>query len=1816
MMDHYAADVEPDPAEFPNTIKRRRTSTAHPDGTSSTEDMGAMGRGQASAAGNESVAGDVDTCRICRGEGTTGEPLFYPCKCSGSIKYVHQDCLMEWLSHSQKKHCELCKTPFRFTKLYSPNMPKRLPFYVFASHIAKYLFRNVLVWLRALLVVSVWLGWLPYLMRSVWSFLFWISDEGFGPAAQPFSSANQAATAAHLNLMASTVASQGVTTTICPASPLYPATTTSPDRQHIVEHMPNFLQALGPPLKLNMTNSNSFAISLARMIFGGALLSPEDAAQMSLNATTAGTMSSLRHETLLSEVHFLKNLTSQPAVNRIVIQILEGQIITLLVIICFILIILVRDYVVQQQPEINMRAAFAAQMNNAEEPQEQPQQHLVPAEAPPRPRQVLRAGNLVMEEEDVRDDDSIVAHDGDATDYMQPTDRRFAEAALEPQQRPIAGFRRRLARRDTQEDGINRPASPAESAPLAPPGERMEAARETTVPGTPDDQSQTTVNQYLRIYREANGDREKILRMIHDEGLEDRLAYWVNVTQSMAKTNNTTSDSSSTGANHATISEAGTSTDSHRMDWSPTWPGRESATRRLSEFSALDGPWGPAPQLPVESWDSPAAGGKGKQRATERTMEGGSASAVVGATPPGPVGLETQAEEAARDHGNAAEDVAPASHLSPSRPRATSDGPPVHDKINPLANNSWSFADLPPTASDPEHPLPLHLPQQVPTDSSSDVIYTPQDSHAGADSTADMDPWVDVDEADQDPEPTPEAPVYGELAPEPALPRQPATLVGRVADFMWGDLDAPLDGAAPDAMELFIDDQNAPFMNANRDHNDDEGDEQDDADGVIADDIAPEVVEAAAAAGIDQEAIDDAEDFDGIMELIGMRGPIAGLFQNAIFCAFLVSFTILVGIFLPYNIGRLSVWVVANPMRIIRMVFSFSKFVQDVCLFAVGWTMSTVFNLLYVMSKLFEVDTAQHFLETALTDAQSLTVESMNRLWDSIMFETAFITSNEIRNFSIVSHEALITVKHHFWLLLSLCGRAIAFIFGGDYVTKWEISRAAVTAAVPSALDTVKDIMVGISHPGSWMINLHLPETTTTFDPVLAYWNAKDRTLAILGGYLSVSVIAGLYLGRGTPFSSGRTAQEWEASFIDALNQASGVMKVILIISIEMLVFPLYCGLLLDFALLPLFESTTLRSRLLFTYNYPLTSIFVHWFVGTGYMFHFALFVSMCRKIMRKGVLCKSRPSSHTEGPLLTVVDFIRDPDDPEFHPVRDVLERSVTTQLRKILFSAFVYGALVVVCLGGVVWSLSLALPSVLPIHYSSNEPVLEFPIDLLFYNFLMPLAVKFFKPSDGLHAMYTWWFRRCARMLRLTWFLFGERRVDEEGILQLAVDSEDAALPWYRRLLLQVEDDQKVVPRTFPEAFDSGEIKPTAKMTPEEMHTLNAAKAKLVDSDQLIPDGRFVRAPASDQVKIPKGRPVFLEVSDRDSRIDGKIDRPETDLYSGKNYQFVYVPPWFRVRIFLFILFIWLFAAVTGVSFTIVPLIFGRRMFKVLIPTHIRTNDIYAFSIGIYILGSLAYFLFHLRSALEKARSWMLSSAGSLFDRELLQKSYSVARQGVQLCYTYMMLLVVFPLLATLVIELYVLLPLHTWKYSNALNHPDEKIVGRFDGLRDGHTIRVIQAWTLGLLYLKLGSRCLVMLGGRPAHAVRAVLRQGWLEPDVGVLTRAFVIPGFLLSALLIASPAGLTHLFISRGIIDASDWTREQQVLAFRMSYPITAFCWINLWILRGMLHVLDRWRARVRDEAYLMGERLHNFGGMVGTRGTSAGNRGEWRGGARL
>ena len=491
-----------------------------------------------------------------------------------------------------------------------------------------------------------------------------------------------------------------------------------------------------------------------------------------------------------------------------------------------------------------------------------------------------------------------------------------------------------------------------------------------------------------------------------------------------------------------------------------------------------------------------------------------------------------------------------------------------------------------------------------------------------------------------------------------------------------------------------------------------------------------------------------------------------------------------------------------------------------------------------------------------------------------------------------------------------------------------------------------------------------------------------------------------------------------------------------------------------------------------------------------------------------------------------------------------------MAAQLRKITFSALVYGALVIICLGGVVWGLFFALDGVLPIHWSSNEPVLEFPVDLLFYNFLMPLAVRFFKPSDGLADMYTWWFRRCAKALRLTWFMFGERQLEEEGTVRR---------PWSRFLFQDNPTEEVSV---------SKDTKPSEENTNASDEPRPGPKAA-ADSSTFVRSGRYVRVPASDQVRIPKGGPVFLEVTEANERIDGRPEQ-ETGQHTRNNMLFtqVYVPPYFRVRIALFIVMIWLFAAFTGVSLTILPLIIGRMIFASVIPSHLRMNDVYAFSIGICILGSLYYLAKHARPLLL---SFLPTRTSTPISRRIFQSTSHLLR----LIYMYTAFLIILPSLVALVMEAYLIVPLHS-----------------YIAPRETHVMHFVQDWTLGILYLKMLARLVLHYStSRPAGALRAVTRNGYLNPNAALATRAFVLPALIFMGFALVLPLGVGKI---ANVLFFSRKPAEWQALVYRFAYPAVAAAvgWVILAFLA--IKAIQGWRSRVRDEVYLVGERLHNFG----------------------
>ncbi|PKS10134.1 hypothetical protein jhhlp_001884 [Lomentospora prolificans] len=1686
---------------------------------------------------------DPDTCRICRGESTPDEPLFYPCKCSGSIKYVHQDCLMEWLSHSQKKHCELCKTPFRFTKLYSPKMPTTLPVHIFVTHMTKYILSNLVVWLRALLVGCVWLCWLPYLMRRMWSLLFWLSDEGLGSLLLAKNAGSSTASNATLDALeainsTSTIAENLTASLQDAASTIVPLAFNTSSNETLAD-------AATEPGKL-------FVFFILKALFPS--ITRRDAATIAGHDVTPS--GDLTPGSLLSNVSFLRNLTRQPTINRFVIMVLEGQIITVLVIVCFILIILVRDYVVQQQPEINMRAAFAGQEMARLDEQ-------VPELIRQRPEQAIQqAPEPAREEPRVPD----IPLNDDEEPPMRP---------LRPEnERPVAAFRRRAPRhvdaRPDDQGSSNEAAShsderlPFEGGASSSSVFHSQGPTERHIP----EAGPSAVEQYTRAYREVNSDPDADMRLPRRESLRNR--------------SRSHASEIINGLPSATSQESGSSSMAVAASSNQTNADRALSRESYGVRSGIEDVFGPSVSGPSEKNEE-----QGDAEEEPRSSKARSKQPMWNDEP--------SDHEEENPPENTVTSINGGELTAYSRPRAVSDGPQPREYINPLANNSWSFSPIP---TEPSSPLEDHSEGR----SLSPFIFTAndirvasnRDEFSGTFGDSDHDHDVASDEDDtrrsapsetfgrlhDDPEhilaqevvdteghaePVQDATRDTDEAPGPQVAaRQP--VLARVADFLWGGIEPPTEEEIR-AAEAEDDD-----------FNDDDEAAEDVAVGNAAE--AGEGGDAAGQAGLDQDALDDIEDFEGIMELIGMRGPIGGLFQNAVFCACLVFIAIFVCIFLPYNLGRTAICVAANPMRLVRMLFAAAKFVQDLTAVVAGALSWATLSTLSVLSRMTGQAARMESVGSSMTYTWELTANASSRL-SSGFFDDFPFHASEIQNFSAVSHSALLELKGHVAAAIMAVWNTISFTIESPVS---EVANTFLTNTVNFAglaKNTTISAATSILTPGSWIIDLN-SAPPLEINPALASWSGSDRFWAILAGYLSFAFLATLYVTRGAPFSSGQLGQDWEASIVDLINQASGVTKVILIIGIEMLVFPLYCGLLMDAALLPLFEHATIKSRYDFSVNYPLTSIFVHWFVGTGYMFHFALFVSMCRKIMRKGVL---------------------DPDDPEFHPVRDVLERNFFTQLRKIMFSALVYGGLVVICLGGVVWTLGLA-SDVLPIHYSSNEPVLEFPVDLLFYNFLMPLAVRVLRPSDALHAMYTWWFKQCARLLRLTWFLFGQRQVDEEGKLVLPAGSPHHALPWYRKQFLHIDDDNNVAPRTWNDIVSNlFNANPSAT---RKMGSLSKIKRKLVREGQLRRDGRFVRTPASDQVRIPKGRKVFLDVHETTQVPLGNV--PNLEQYFTEQYQLVYLPPHFRVRVFLFIFLIWMFAAVTGVSLTIIPLIVGRRLFKCLLPDHVRTNDIYAFSIGIYVLGTIAYSVFRAGALTKKLRAWGGAALNAISGPEAAKRVAIIVLHGVQLVYAYLNVFIFFPLLASALVELYLIIPLHTYmsppKAPTMTPGAVPDVGEALAAANSIHTIRAVQAWTLGLLYLKLATRLLKgTFAGTPlANASQAVFRRGWLRPDVKVLTRAFVIPAIVLCLIAIAAPPVvivplIKKLLVAAGVFERVSDDPVSMALIYRLSFLSAALVALSSTMVWSLVGVFRGWKSRIRDEAYLIGERLHNFG--VGT-----------------
>jgi E3 ubiquitin-protein ligase MARCH6 len=138
----------------------------------------------------------------------------------------------------------------------------------------------------------------------------------------------------------------------------------------------------------------------------------------------------------------------------------------------------------------------------------------------------------------------------------------------------------------------------------------------------------------------------------------------------------------------------------------------------------------------------------------------------------------------------------------------------------------------------------------------------------------------------------------------------------------------------------------------------------------------------------------------------------------------------------------------------------------------------------------------------------------------------------------------------------------------------------------------------------------------------------------------------------------------------------------------------------------------------------------------------------------------------------------------------------------------------------------------------------------------------------------------------------------------------------------------------------------------------------------------------------------------------------------------------------------------------------------------------------------------------------------------------------------------------------------------------------------------MHLVQDWTLGILYVRIAMRIfLTDAEGRPARAMGQIFANGYLNPDARRATRYFVLPCLLAFTLAMGVPFGVARLVNATGLLGSG---AEDRVRVVRLVYPLTAGAGVTLYLGKRTVNAAGRWRARIRDEVYLVGERLHNFG----------------------
>lgn len=818
----------------------------------------------------------------------------------------------------------------------------------------------------------------------------------------------------------------------------------------------------------------------------------------------------------------------------------------------------------------------------------------------------------------------------------------------------------------------------------------------------------------------------------------------------------------------------------------------------------------------------------------------------------------------------------------------------------------------------------------------------------------------------------------------------------------------------------------APAAEVDRvlDDEDEEEDDDGDGDGDGDDLINPRDENVAAAPQIqvafnqpgDMDDIEPGveDDLDGAMEAIGLRGPILGVFQNAVLMVFVLDTAIGFGVWLPFIFGKTTallsldppraLYILDLPIRAMRVItdpiVDFVTVILGLFVFpSLYWSIRLVLNVLLLLAR--RKVSADAIIEW--------TTSKITTIWESAVASLQTPSPSPA---------------------ISLSQRLESFLESDSVIARYlEPYFATLGREVRTASEQLQT---------SW-VNLTMGQGT------------REKVFAIILGYGVVGVLLAIYLNVftvGNARSAGRAIRS-------AVRQQLLVVKVAMFIVIELVIFPLGCGIMLDICTVWVFPEASLESRAAFFTQAPLTAMFYHWVAGTMFMYQFAILLAGCRNIMRPGAMW-----------------FIKDPQDQNFHPIRDILDRPTFTQFRKLLISAFMYAMVVACGVATLAVLLFVGNRSIFPLRWKTREPISTVPVDLIFLQFALPYTMRYLRPRRFFHRWAVRIWKLVAARLRLTSYMFGERHSDEEFTAQF-----DSWIPFFRRSLSDIEAASKTS------------------------------------------DGTFRRVPASDNIALPKdmrataevledGTPADPAAAELVAAQDAEALKAKRDIKN--DYLIVYFPPNFRLRIFGFIASVWVIVAVLAAIFIAVPVQLGRHFFCLF--TSKVLHDGYSFLAGLYLLWA-CYLVAKTVERMDKRRQRRggdgprAEFAVFFVKRSLLWLS-KIAYMGIFLG-------IIIPILFALVIDMYIVMPVRLTLNPTLAIH-----------------IRIVDMWALGLVYGKIFMR----INRRPqfdvGRGVVTIINNGWTHPDPKQATKEVIMPlvAGLLGMLVLPAAAvwGLREFF----------------------------------------------------------------------------------------